>query len=196
MPTQYKAARSREHNRPRPRAGSGSDYTGEVLEVLDGGLEPVDNDGAGQPVSIALRRRMEAKAKRQQALSFLMAGFSYEQIADRMDIPENTVKDLIAKILSRVVNENADEMRALENARLDRAQTAIWTQVLTGDLKAIDMFLRISQRRAKMNGLDEPTQVNLSINVRQEMEQALVALETVVMGEATVIDAYPDPTGR
>jgi hypothetical protein len=44
-----------------------------------------------------------------------------------------------------------------------------------------------------MNGLDEPTRVSLSINVRQEMEQALTALESVVLGEATVVDADPDP---
>jgi hypothetical protein len=85
-------------------------------------------------------------------------------------------------------------MRALENARLDRAQTAIWSKVIAGDLASIDVFLRISQRRAKMNGLDEPTRVNLSINVRQEMEQALNQLESVVLGEATVVDADPDET--
>src|SRR6478609_6949030 len=149
-----------------------SDGVEDSLHVIEGGLD--------KSSSLVKRQRLESKERRQQALSLLMAGFSFEQIGERLSIAEGTVKNLVEKILSRVVNEAADEMRALENARLDRAQTAIWTKVIAGDLPSIETFLRISTRRAKMNGLDEPTKVNLSINVRQEMEQALVALESVV----------------
>jgi DNA-binding transcriptional MerR regulator len=157
----------------------------EALTVIEGGL------GSS---TLVRETRASQKERRQQALSLLMAGFSFEQIGARMDMSESTAKTLIGRLLSRVVNEAAEEMRALENARLDRAQTAIWSKVIAGDLASIDVFLRISQRRAKMNGLDEPTRVNLSINVRQEMEQALNQLESVVLGEATVVDADPDET--
>lgn len=163
-------------------ASAGSE---ETLQLIGGGLEGVNTPA---------KTRAAYKERRNQALSLLMAGFSYEQIGDRIDTTSKEAQELVGNILAKVVNETADELRALENARLDRAQTAIWSQVIAGDLKAIDMFLRISQRRAKMNGLDEPTKVSLSINVRQEMEQALHALETVVMGEATVVDADPEPT--
>jgi len=160
-----------------------SDLKAEVLQAVA---------ESSEPASLVERREKARKARRGEALSLLMAGFSFEQIGDRLNITEDAAFGLVGRTLGRVVNETADELRALENARLDRAQTAIWSQVLAGDLKAIDMFLRISQRRSRMNGLDEPTRVNLSINVRQEMEQALLALESVVLGEATVVDADPD----
>jgi DNA-binding CsgD family transcriptional regulator len=172
--------------KPRAKPKSRSAAVEETLQVLEGGLE--DNPG-----SSLTRTRRAQKERRAQALSLLMAGFSYDQIGERLDISGGTAQALIGRLLSKVANDAADELRALENARLDRAQTAIWSQVLAGDLKSIDVFLRISQRRAKMNGLDEPTRVSLSINVRQEMEQALTALESVVLGEATVVDADPDP---
>jgi len=68
-------------------------------------------------------------------------------------------------------------MRALENARLDRAQAAIWSNVLAGDYRAVMVFLQISQRRAKLNGLDSPAPVVLSSNVRGDMERALADLQ-------------------
>jgi DNA-binding CsgD family transcriptional regulator len=132
-------------------------------------------------------RRIQEKARRIEALSMKLAGFSYEQISDRLEITESSVKDLISRTLSRAESQGATGLREIENARLDRAQAAVWTKVLEGDLHAVDVFLRISARRAKMNGFDAPTQINLSVNVKQEMEQALAALESVVLGEVIVI---------
>ena len=43
------------------------------------------------------------------------------------------------------------------------------------------VFLQISQRRAKLNGLDSPAPVVLSSKVREEMERALFDLQRVVL---------------
>jgi len=89
--------------------------------------------------------------------------------------------DMIHRTLDMAEQRGVDELRSVENARLDRAQAAIWTAVLQGDLKAIDTFLKISARRARLNGLDAPTQINLKVSVRAEMEAALNELEQVVL---------------
>jgi transposase len=138
-------------------------------------------------VSLTERRVAQQQARRAEAMSLAMAGLTYEQIGDRLGISRNGARDLIERVLATAVNQAAPELRAMENARLDRAQSAIWSKVLSGELAAVQTFLAISARRAKMNGIDEPTKVNLSINVRQEMEQALAQLEQVVLGET--IDA-------
>lgn len=44
-------------------------------------------------------------------------------------------------------------LRSLEVSRLDAAQLAIWDQVEAGDLKAITVFLQISNQRCKLLGL-------------------------------------------
>lgn len=129
----------------------------------------------------------ERRAKRTEALTLRLAGFTWEQIADRMQMSESGVKALVERTLSRAEQQNAAELREVENMRLDRAQAAIWTKVLAGDLPAVDTFLRISARRSKLNGLDAPTQIELSVNVKQEMEAALQQLEAVVLQDVYTI---------
>ena len=106
-----------------------------------------------------------------------------------MGIEPDSVRHLINRTLATAENRAAEEMRELENARLDRAQAAIWSQVLAGDYRAVMVFLQISQRRARLNGLDSPAPVAISSNVRGEMERALLDLQQVVMmGEAELVE--------
>lgn len=138
-------------------------------------------------------RRRKQEARRVEAMSLMIAGLTPEQIGQRMGISASGVKALVSRTLERATNRNVDALREIENQRLDRAQAAIWTKVLEGDLKAIDTFLRISTRRAKINGIDAPTNINLNIGIKQEMEAALDELHQVVMGEVLVDD---DPDER
>ena len=71
---------------------------------------------------------------------------------------------------------------------MDRAQESIWDKVLDGDLKAVDAFLKISARRAKINGLDQPMTIEMSLHIGQEMEAALLMLEQTVMGTGGALD--------
>ena len=110
-----------------------------------------------------------------------------------MGIKPDTVRHLINRTLRTAENRAAEEMRELENARLDRAQAAIWTQVLAGDYRAVMVFLQISARRARLNGLDSPASVVISPNVRREMERALADLSQLVLaGEVELADDRSD----
>lgn len=121
--------------------------------------------------------------RRTEAVSLRLAGLSYEQIGERLGIEPRSAASLIRRSLRSVESATAEEQREVENARLDRAQAAIWTRVVEGDLKAVDTFLHLSKRRAALNGLDAPMKIDLSVHVRQEMEQALEELHRVVLGE-------------
>lgn len=133
------------------------------------------------------RRNELERARRTEALTLLLAGLSHEQIGDRLGISREGARDLIRRTLAEAENQTVEQMRVLENARLDRAQAAIWPAVLQGEVKAVQTFLQISRRRATMNGMDEPHRLALSIQVRAEMEQALKQLEATVLGD--VVDA-------
>jgi len=137
------------------------------------------------PVRSTLSQRRQERDTKQRAevLSLLMAGLSYDQIAERQGVSNADVRGIIERALASETNTGVATMRAVENARLDRAQAAIWTKVLEGDQKAIQTFLRISQRRSRLNGLDAPMQIELSGSVRFEMEQALNELQEIVLGE-------------
>jgi hypothetical protein len=165
-----------------------SDLKTEVTEAvaLAAAMPPVDD--------LEEARRKRAANRRTEALALRMAGMTFEQIGERLSITADSAVELINRTISRVGNQVAEEMRELEGARLDRSQAAIWSKVLEGDLHAVDSFLKISARRSKLFGLDAPTQLNISYNVRQEMEQALANLERTVLGQSVVVSDVPYPS--
>jgi transposase len=145
-----------------------SDLGDEVVKVMD-------------ETPAAKRRRETHQARRAEALSLVLAGLSYEAVGERLGISKSAAIDMVGRSLDIAETRAVDEMRAVENARLDRAQAAIWTKVLNGDEKAIATFISISQRRSRLNGLDAPTRINLKVSVQAEMEAALNELEAVVL---------------
>lgn len=138
-------------------------------------------DAASKGVSITGAQK-EA-TRRSEALSLRLAGLSYAAIGERLGISANAAANMIDRSLERAEAQGVHRMRAEENARLDRAQMAIWGDVIKGDLKAIGVFLSISNARARLNGLYAPTQVQMSMTIRQEMEDALSNLETLILRE-------------
>ena len=140
------------------------------------GLKPVTSE-------LAEARRKRDGKQRAEAFSLLMAGLTYEQIADRLGVSYGNVQGVISRALAEAPKTGVDTLRQVENARLDRAQAAIWAKVLEGDQKAISTFLSISGRRSKLNGLDAPLQIEMSGHVKIEMQQALNELQEIVLGE-------------
>lgn len=132
------------------------------------------------------------RALRIKALQLRMGGLAYHEIAEQLHVSRHAVADLIdgalagAEIAQR---ETIVQMRDLENTRLDRLQAAYWSKALRGDQRAFDNVLKVHDRRSRLNGLAAPTQVNLNVSIRAEMEAALAELETV-LGE--VIESRDD----
>lgn len=158
-----------------------SDLPGDVGEALAG-------------IDAATRRKEHHRSRRVQALSLRLAGFTIDQIAERLSITSQGASDLVKRTLEQAESRSVEQMRAEENARLDRAQAAIWNKVLEGDLKSVDTFLRISKQRSTINGMNAPTKIDLSVGIRQEMETALAGLENLVLQGEIVEPAEPKDT--
>jgi hypothetical protein len=76
------------------------------------------------------------------------------------------------------VDEKADELRAVENLRLDRLFFVAYRQaVKDGDLPAIDRALRIMERRARMNGLDKPNKTEIVTPAASGSDLTAMALD-------------------
>lgn len=146
-------------------------------------------DSVGEVLSAAeessnmSRVKEDRRARRTKALSLRLSGLSYDDIGKHLGVSSHTASDMVNDTLNRAENRSVDQMRELENQRLDRAQAAIWSGVLRGEMESIDRFLRISQQRSRINGLDAPKKIDLSVGVKQEMQQALNDLEELVIGE-------------
>ncbi len=102
----------------------------------------------------------EVIAKERQALELRRAGVTYDLIAERVGYSERgAARKAVVRALRRTLEGPAEDVRELEADRLDRLQSGLWAQAMKGNLGAVDRVLRLMERRARLLGLDQPTQV-------------------------------------
>lgn len=106
-----------------------------------------------------------------QIMQLRVAGWAVWQIADHLGVETNTVHNQIVGQLTTwrdMTQEMANELRELELQRLDEFLRALWPKIQTGNPRAIETALKVSERRAKLMGLDAPEkrEVTLDANVQ------------------------------
>lgn len=92
-----------------------------------------------------------------------MRGKSLRQIEAEMGIPYSTVQRYKERALMAIMTPTVDAARKEELERLDTLITAVWPAAESGDDKAINTYLRLAERRAKLLGLDKPIQVESTV---------------------------------
>jgi DNA-binding transcriptional MerR regulator len=113
---------------------------------------------------------------RGRIISLRKRGLTYQQVAEVIKTGRdggpvehataNSVSLVMRRYLQTVNREAAEdleELRTLENERLDELLTIWGARAREGDPKAAHIVLRISERRAKMNGLDAATRVEHNV---------------------------------
>jgi hypothetical protein len=113
-------------------------------------------------------------------------GKTFRAIADELGMPQSRVERRINEYIRENVGPLADELREIESRRLDDLTLRAYG-VLTGShplvqngrivyhddkpvqdtrpvLGAIDRLIRIQERRARLLGLDQPTQVSATVH--------------------------------
>ena len=99
--------------------------------------------------------RIEAEERQAAALNLRKAGVSFEEIARQTGYASASgAYEAVKAAMAKTLREPANELRELELARLDGMLEAISEAVMAGDLNAIGMALRISERRSRILGLD------------------------------------------
>lgn len=138
-------------------------------------------------------------------LTLRTAGMTYTQIAQEMGYADASgARQALLRALDRHEAENAAELRAIENMRLDSDERVLRSIITDTNaaprdrIAAINSRTRVSARRSRMNGLDAPVQVAISAGVQAELQDALSELgETVglVLGADGVYRVPETPDG-
>ncbi|NDC48861.1 MAG: hypothetical protein EBZ61_07260 [Micrococcales bacterium] len=93
--------------------------------------------------------------KEHRVVSLRREGLTWDLIAKEVGYASPSgASDAYYRASYRVVQEDVEQIRHLENERLDFLFNAVWKSALEGDHKAVDSCLRIMARRAKLLGLD------------------------------------------
>ncbi len=143
-------------------------------------------------------RKMRAKEREVEALNLRKSGATYDQIGKALGITTQGAYKAIIRSLKRLNEQNSEsseELRRLEVERLDRMLVAIWPQVLNGNQGAVDRAIKISERRAKLLGLDAPTRADITSNNDKITPIGVVPIEyksgLTVLAPRPVCDSDP-----
>jgi len=110
------------------------------------------------------RRRLADNERHTEWLELRRQGLNYNQISEQYGVSRQAVHKVIRGYMDNNIADGVEDLRESENQKLDTAEVAIWEQVKKGDLKAVDTFIRLSRRRADLNGLDQKISLNLNLS--------------------------------
>ncbi len=102
-------------------------------------------------------RKLTALERERESLALRMAGYTYEQIGDKLGITRQGAYAAVVRALKKLrekVLEDAEQLRSLELRRLDSLFLSMYQQAEEGDQGAVDRCLRIMERRSRLMGLD------------------------------------------
>lgn len=136
-----------------------------------------------------------AAARRAQTVNLRLMGLTYEQIAQQQHYSDRSAaRAVVVRALDRVEARLVGEYRDLENARYDAMQAAVFPLLYSGTpeqkIATLNSLIRLADRRAKLNGLDAPTKLEVGAGAQAQLEDALAQLRDVVLGE--VLDSTAD----
>lgn len=105
-------------------------------------------------------KREQSIANQGEALRLRLTGMGYAKIAEMMGYATPSgAHQAVQKALKRTVQEPADELRQMESDRMDAMLNAMWPRVEKGDPRAVEVSMKVAERRAKLLGLDAPEQL-------------------------------------
>ena len=113
------------------------------------------------------KRRLAARDRWLAALELRKAGHTFERIAKELNYSDAaSAYNAVMSALKEAFREPVEEMRKLEATRLDKMQEAISYNIgpdKEDGLPVIDRILRIMDRRAKLLGLDMPSEQKIEV---------------------------------
>lgn len=116
----------------------------------------------GRPFNPGAKRYLLTRQKENIALQLRLEGLSYLQIAQKLQMTEVGAYSMIIRVLTKYeddIKEKIPAARVIELKRCDELLKYVWPKVKKGDPKAIQAALKVAERRAKLSGLDMPTEL-------------------------------------
>lgn len=132
--------------------------------------------GTGRNPRGRFERTIDNVERDAHAARLRAANMSWRQIADVLDYTdESSARRAAQRALDAVPVDAAEQLRAVENVRLDYLLEKLAPGIDAGDVPAIEAARKISESRRRLYGLDGPIQVNLT-----ETTQADLAMQDIV----------------
>ena len=109
---------------------------------------------------------------------------NYRQMARLLGCSTTKAWELIQEAMAAAVKEPTDVVRELELSRLDQLYHAGLKRAITegpGQPRAMEVLLKVMERRAALEGLDAPRRRVLEITTPGELERLIPELEAQIV---------------
>lgn len=132
--------------------------------------------------------RIAQALKDREVLDARVEGWTLQRIADEWFSGHRAnAGRAIQRILREHVAEGVEDLRALQNARLEALHAELWKAVMVdGDMNAARLVLQGMERSAKLNGLDARAEVeggNVTVVVDSGLTTGTMAAPELVVDD-------------
>lgn len=144
------------------------------------------------------RQQIIAAKRRAQVLELRLAGLTYDQIADHLNITPQAAYMDVERVLTQTLMErtrNVDLLIEEQLAVLVRMRGAAWRNAVKGDVRSIDTVLKITDRICKLLRLDPGFDINIEVSSVDAIERQIAQLNKQIALEATQYDWEDQPGG-
>jgi predicted DNA-binding protein YlxM (UPF0122 family) len=140
---------------------------------------------SGRPQS---PQRLIVRERIKESLELRKSGWSYQEIADHFSVTKKTAHDYVKRALKQLneeCNEIAADVRKIEEERLTKWQKCLETKINNGDTAAIQVAIKIAERRSRLYGLDPTAKTTIEIqaanpdalkNIKEQLNAKLAEL--------------------
>lgn len=111
-----------------------------------------------------------------KAYELRLRGLSLRAIGKAMGINHQTVANRLERANRAIVLPGVEEMRKQEDERLDILLKALDRRIEAGDTRAIEVAIRLHERRAKLHGLDMPERHDVTVHEIDERDRELAEM--------------------
>lgn len=143
---------------------------------------------ARRPQANKNAQEMALVAEREiKAVQLAIEGHSYAEIAKKLGFSNGAgAWKAVHRVLARQEAANADSLRTLRGAQLERLLSVAMPKAAKGDWAAYDRALRTLDRLIRLEGLDLPVQVQVSATPEHEISdpQGRLALVAELRAQA------------
>jgi hypothetical protein len=129
------------------------------------------------------------------ALALRLAGATYVEIMEALglstpDIARRAVENSLA---NQVTTEDREHLRREESARLERLLRGVWLKATDAahpeHLAAVKVALSITDRRARLLGLDAPQEVTIHSPTADELDRWVANVQRATMADYVALEA-------
>lgn len=130
------------------------------------------------------KQQLKAVERAEKVRSLRLAGFTYQQIADKLGCSMSTVRGDLEKLKTEYPKQTTRELTAEQNAKLVEMMKPQFLKACGGDHRAANTMLKLLDHQAKLWGLYNAEQDN-GMQAAGEMLGALI--------ESINMKATPEP---